>query len=68
MGTFQIEPLFLENIKSLIEQGDNTTLKRKLKFIHYADIAEIIERLSIDEATYVIKPVSYTHLTLPTTD
>ncbi|MGY8923083.1 MAG: magnesium transporter [Flavobacteriales bacterium] len=55
MGTFQIEPLFLENIKSLIEQGDNTTLKRKLKFIHYADIAEIIERLSIDEATYVIK-------------
>ena len=55
MGTFQVDTLFLEAIKSLIEQGDNTALNRKLKSIHYADIAEIIEYLSIDEATYIIK-------------
>ena len=55
MGTFQIDTPFLETIKSLIEQGEDTTLKRKLKSIHYADIAEIIEHLSIDEATYIIK-------------
>jgi len=48
MGTFQIDTPFLETIKSLIEQGEDTTLKRKLKSIHYADIAEIIEHLSID--------------------
>ena len=55
MGTFQVDTLFLEAIKSLIEQGDNTALNRKLTSIHYADIAEIIEYLSIDEATYIIK-------------
>lgn len=55
MGTFQIDTPFLETIKSLIEQGEDTTLKRKLKSTHYADIAEIIEHLSIDEATYIIK-------------
>lgn len=55
MGTFQIDTPLLENIKSLIEQGKNAALKRKLNSIHYADIAEIIELLSIDEATYIIK-------------
>ncbi|MGI9541490.1 MAG: magnesium transporter MgtE N-terminal domain-containing protein, partial [Flavobacteriaceae bacterium] len=55
MGTFQIDAPLLENIKSLIEQGKNAALKRKLNSIHYADIAEIIELLSIDEATFIIK-------------
>jgi magnesium transporter len=30
-------------------------LRKKLKPIHYADIAEILETLSIEEATYIIK-------------
>ena len=55
MATFQIDTSFLDNIKSLIEQGNNTLLIKKLKPIHYADIAEIIETLSIEEATYIIK-------------
>ena len=55
MATFQIDTSFLDSIKSLIEQGNNTLLIKKLKPIHYADIAEIIETLSIEEATYIIK-------------
>ena len=55
MATFQIDTPFLNSIKSLIKQGNNTLLKKKLKPIHYADIAEILETLSIEEATYIIK-------------
>ena len=55
MATFQIDTSFLDSIKSLIRQGNNALLKKKLKPIHYADIAEIIETLSIEEATYIIK-------------
>lgn len=55
MATFQIDTFFLDSIKSHIRQGNNALLKKKLKPIHYADIAEIIETLSIEEATYIIK-------------
>ena len=55
MATFQIDTPFLDSIKSLIKQGNNTLLRKKLKPIHYADIAEILETLSIEEATYIIK-------------
>ena len=55
MATFQIDMPFLNSIKSLIKQGNNTLLRKKLKPIHYADIAEILETLSIEEATYIIK-------------
>ena len=55
MATFQIDTSFLDSIKSHIRQGNNALLKKKLKPIHYADIAEIIETLSIEEATYIIK-------------
>ena len=55
MATFQIDTPFLNTIKSLIKQGNNTLLIKKLKPIHYADIAEILETLSIEEATYIIK-------------
>ena len=55
MATFQIDTPFLDSIKSLIKQGNNSLLRKKLKPIHYADIAEILETLSVEEATYIIK-------------
>ncbi|MFQ3341772.1 MAG: magnesium transporter [Flavobacteriaceae bacterium] len=55
MTTFQIDTPFLDTIKSHIEQGNKALLRKKLKPIHYADIAEILETLSIEEATYIIK-------------
>jgi magnesium transporter len=55
MATFQIDTPFLEQLKSLILKQEGAKLKRKLKPIHYADIAEIIELLTLSEATYVVK-------------
>ena len=55
MATFQIDSLFLNEIKELIRQEDKKSLKRKLKSIHYADLSEIIEVIPINEATYLIK-------------
>lgn len=55
MATFQIDSAFTAEIKNLIAKEDTTRLKRKLKPAHYADLSEIIESLSIDEATYLIK-------------
>tara|TARA_B100000780_G_scaffold50011_1_gene31076 strand:+ start:937 stop:1095 length:159 start_codon:yes stop_codon:yes gene_type:complete len=48
MAIFQIDTPFLKEIKKLIEQEENIVLKTKFKPIHYADLAEIIESLSID--------------------
>jgi magnesium transporter len=55
MATFQIDTPFLENLKDLIREQEDSKLKRKFKPIHYADVAEIIQLLSQDEATYVVK-------------
>ena len=55
MATFQIDTSFLENIKKLISEGEEAKLIRKFSHIHYADLAEIIELLTNDEATYVVK-------------
>ena len=55
MATFQINSLYLNEIKELILKEDKKSLKRKLKSIHYADLAEIIESISINHATFLIK-------------
>ncbi len=55
MATFQIDTPFLENLKDLIQEQEDSKLERKFKPMHYADVAEIIQLLSQDEATYVVK-------------
>ena len=55
MATFQIDTPFLENLKDLIRKKEDSKLRRKFKPMHYADLAEIIELLSKDNATYVVK-------------
>ncbi len=55
MATFQIDTPFLEQLKALILKQEGAKLKRKFKPVHYADIAEIIELLTLSEATYVVK-------------
>lgn len=47
--------LFLEKIKTLINENKNKVLKRELSNFHYADIAEIIMQLSLDEAIHIVK-------------
>ena len=55
MAKFQIDTPFLENLKDLIRKKEDYKLRRKFKPMHYADLAEIIELLSKDDATYVVK-------------
>ena len=55
MATFQINSDFINEIKDLIAKGNKTRIKLKLKSAHYADLGEIIEAISLDEATYLIK-------------
>ena len=55
MANFQVDKIAIQGIRSLIEGLQNSQLQKKLNQLHYADIAEIIQELSIDEAVYIIK-------------
>ena len=55
MSTVEFNKDLIEEIKNLISANNNNKLKAKLKDIHYADIAELIDNLNIGEATYLIK-------------
>ena len=55
MSTVEFNKDLIEEIKNFISAGNDKKLKSKLKDIHYADIAELIDNLNIEEATYLIK-------------
>jgi magnesium transporter len=52
---FQLTDEFIENIEQLIFQKDDKALRDQLNEIHFADIADLLEELKSDEATYLIK-------------
>ncbi len=52
---FQITTEFIEIIEQLIAQRDGVAIKEQLAELHFADVAEILEELKSDEATYLIK-------------
>ena len=47
--------LFLEKIKTLINENKNKVLKKELGNFHYADIADLIKQISLDEAVHIVK-------------
>jgi len=55
MTPFQLNDDLLAQIKSDIEQRNATALKKRTSEYHYADLAEIVDELSIDESIYLIK-------------
>ncbi|MCK0155656.1 magnesium transporter [Cellulophaga sp. F20128] len=55
MIPFKLTDEFLEQIEGLIESKNDTDLKLLLHDIHFADIAEIVNELSTEDATYLIK-------------
>ena len=55
MTPFQLSDDLLAQIKSDIEQRNVTALKKRASDYHYADLAEIVDELSIDEGVYLIK-------------
>ena len=52
---FQLTKEFLQQIKALIAKKDGKALKELLHDYHFADIAEILEELNSDDATFLIK-------------
>jgi len=52
---FEITSEFLEDLKSLINLGNDTQIKKIFKEVHYADIAEVLDELSFDDSIYIIK-------------
>ncbi len=52
---FEISKSLIEKIEYLIEERNDQELLSHLGDMHHADIAEILEELSLDEATYIIK-------------
>ncbi|CAM1369926.1 Magnesium transporter MgtE [Tenacibaculum sediminilitoris] len=45
----------LENVQELIQNQKDTALSEVFSDIHYADIAEVIDELSFEEAVYIIR-------------
>jgi magnesium transporter len=52
---FQLTDDFIEQLQELIEQNDSIQVNEILSEIHFADIAEIIDELNLDEAIFIIK-------------
>ena len=55
MAKFLLDKNTLTRIQSLVEKRSDKQLVRKLADVHYADIAEIAESLSVDDAIYLVK-------------
>ncbi len=55
MTPFQLSSELLEQIEQLIDSKKDSMLLQLLEDVHYADVAEIVDELSLDQATYLIK-------------
>ena len=53
--SFEITQDLIEQVKTLVQANDNEGLLDLLAYEHHADIAELIEELELEEATYIIK-------------
>lgn len=52
---FQLTDELIEKVEILIELKNDKELRKLLNEFHYADIAEILDELDLDEAIYIIK-------------
>jgi magnesium transporter len=55
MESFQLNEILLNKIADLILAKKNVALKKLVKDIHFADMAEIIDELNVAEGVYLIK-------------
>ncbi len=52
---FQLTDQLIEHVEILLEDANDKALKQLLKEFHFADIAEILDELDVEDAVYVIK-------------
>ena len=55
MMSFEITTELLETVTSYIEASNDAELVKYFESMHHADIAEILDELTFDEAIYIIK-------------
>ena len=55
MMSFEITTRYIDEIQQLIADGKDEAILKLLEEVHYADIAEIIEDLTVEEGIYLIK-------------
>ena len=53
--SFEITKELLETVTSYIEEANDSALVSYFEEMHHADIAEILDDLSFDQAVYIIK-------------
>ena len=51
---FQITDQLINEIVNLVDSNDENKLRNKFDELHHADVAEILEKLYIDQATYIL--------------
>jgi magnesium transporter len=52
---FEITNEFLENLIGFIYENNDSEIKELFSEVHFADIAEVLDEVSFDEAIYIIK-------------
>jgi len=52
---YELTKEYIENIRELISDGNETLLKEELSKMHPADIAQFFDKLKLAEATYLFK-------------
>jgi magnesium transporter len=52
---FEITDEFLENLIGFIYENNDSEIKELFAEVHFADIAEVLDEVSFDEAIYIIK-------------
>ena len=55
INQFQLTEDLINKVKDLVNQQNDKELKALMNEFHYADIAEIVDELELDDAIYVIK-------------
>ena len=53
--TFEISRGLIEKINLLVQEQNNAELLLHFEDLHFADIAEILDEISLEEATYIVK-------------
>ncbi len=52
---FQLTPDFLENVEQLVAQKKRKSIRNLMGSFHFADLAEVLDALDIEHATYLVK-------------
>ena len=55
MKTFELSKELIDNISDLILNKNNKEIKKIVKTLHYADLAELINELKFDKSLYLLK-------------